>query len=348
LLRREEVKKIAVLGAGAIGGVLGAYIARAGEDITLIDAWREHVEAMRQRGLRITGTRGEQVIKARALHIDELSQLGGKLDILFIAVKSYDTEKMLKRIKPYLKKNAWVVSCQNGINEDIIIPIVGRANTIPCVVTFGAELVKAGHINEPGKENIGFTVGELDGRITPRIKEIARLTGMCFKTKISTHIWVERWVKLSNNSVDNSLAAITGTKIRELIHNKKTRHVMMKIAIEIIQVAEALGYRLDKVAGISTELWKKSAQEWQPEIDKLLLERSVAYSPYTPSTLQDALRRRRLETEHLNGYIVKKGKEVGVPTPINKKLVTMATEFNCGRLKPGPKHLDTLYKLGQT
>ena len=338
------MKKMAMLGAGAIGGVLGGYIARAGEDITLIDAWREHVEVMRQRGLRITGTRGEQVIKVKALHIDDLSRLEGKLDILFIAVKSYDTEKMLKLVKPYLKKNAWVVSCQNGINEDIIIPIVGSANTIACVITFGAELVGAGHINEPGKENIGFTVGELDGRITPRIKEIARLTGMCFKTRISTNIWVDRWVKLSNNSVDNSLVAITGTKIGELIHNEKTRRVMGKIAIEIIQVAEALGYKLDKVTGISTDLWKKSAQEWQPEIDKLMLERSVVYSPYTSSTLQDALKGRRLETEHLNGYIVKKGKETGVPTPVNEKLVSLARDFNSGRLKLGLKHLDTLYK----
>lgn len=336
------MKKIAMLGAGAIGGVLGGYIARAGEDITLIDAWREHVAVMRQRGLRITGTRGEQVIKVKALHIDELSQLERKIDILFIAVKSYDTEKMLRLVQPYLKKNAWVISCQNGINEDIIIPIVGRANTVACVVTFGAELREPGHIHEPGKENIGFTVGELDGRITPRIKEIARLTGLCFKTKISTNIWVDRWVKLSNNSLDNSLAAITGTKIGELIHHEKTRRVMGRIAVEIIQVAEALGYKLDKVAGISTELWKKSAKEWPPEIDKLLLERSVEFSPYTPSTLQDAMKGRRLETEHLNGYIVKKGKETGVPTPVNEKLVSLAEDFNRGRLKLGLEHLDTL------
>ena len=119
---------------------------------------------------------------------------------------------------------------------------------------------------------------------------------------------------------------------------------MLKIAIEIIQVAEALGYKLDKVGGISTELWKKSAQKWQPEIDKLMFERSVAYSPYTQSTLQDALKGRRLETEHLNGYIVKKGKEVGALTPINEKLVSMARDFNRGHLKPGLKHIDTLYK----
>lgn len=338
------MKKIAVMGAGGIGGTLGGYITKGGEDVTLIDSWKEHVEAMRKNGLRITGSRGDVTIKVKALHTSELSQLEKKIDILFVAVKSYDTEKMLKLIKPYLNKDAWVVSCQNGINEDIIIPIIGDKNVVPCVVTFGGELPEPGHVHQPTKTGVGFTIGELDGKTTPRVKEIARILSLCFETRITDNIMLSRWNKLSNNSMDNSLAAITRTRIPVLIKMDKTRRVMGRIAYEIITVAAALGYKLEKVAGIDSQLWLKAAKEWQPEIDNLLMDHAAEYANNTPSTLQDALKGRQLETEHLNGYVAKKGKEVGVPTPVNAKLNELAKKHNEGKLPLGVEHIDTLLK----
>ena len=216
------MKKMAIIGAGAIGSVLGGYLGKAGEDITLIDtSWREHIETIREHGLKISGSRGEFVVKVPALFIDELEQLDGKIDILFISVKSYDTVKVLQRIKPYLAENPWVVSCQNGINEDEIGTVVGRENTIGCVVTFNATLWEPRHATETPVSDIGFTIGELDGQITPRIEELAKILGLCYQTKISTDIWKPLWTKLADNSMTLPLAAITGMQLEIYFSMKK-------------------------------------------------------------------------------------------------------------------------------
>ena len=195
----KDMKKIAIIGTGAIGTLLGGYISMAGEDITLIGSyWRENIETMRQDGLKIDGCRGEHVVKVKAIHIDELDELGSKIDLLFITVKAYDTERILTLMKPYLKDDAWIVSCQNGIMESVIISTVGKSNTIGCSTTISATLWEPGHVTQTGTPGVlAFTIGELSGQITPRIKELARILELCGKTKITTNIWGELWSKLA-------------------------------------------------------------------------------------------------------------------------------------------------------
>ncbi|MFC1871917.1 ketopantoate reductase family protein [Chloroflexota bacterium] len=340
------MKRMAVLGAGAIGSVLGGYIAKAGEDITLIDtSWREHVAAIQQHGLKISGARGESVIPVKALFIDELSQLEGRIDILFLAVKSYDTEEVLNIIEPYLAEDAWVVSCQNSINEDVISQIVGESNTIGCTVTFGSALWEPGHVVETREATLGFTVGELDGRITPRIKEIARITGLCNKTIITESIWNERWRKLAGNSMGNPLTAISGAKMAELLKNDKARRITARIAVEIIDIAEALGYNLESLSWISTEMWKSSRQGWVPEIDDILTERAAGFAGGWSSMLQDTIKGRKTEIDYLNGYVVRKGKEVGVPAPVNEIIVGVVRGVEGRQIKPGMDKIEALYNL---
>ena len=338
------MKKMAIMGVGAIGSLLGGYISLAGEDITLIDPWwREHIEAMRQRGLRIDGCRGEHLVRVKALHTDELSQLEGKLDILFIAVKSYDTERMLTLMKPYLKEDAWVVSCQNSINEDVIISIVGASRTIGCVVTLRGELWGPGHVTQTGRpDRLAFTVGELDGKITPRIREVARITNLCAESKITTNIWGDRWAKLAMNCMANSMAGITGYQSSDLFKNRPVYSFCHLIGAEVIQVAEALGYKVELIWGRSAEFWKRSAVSPSPEIDEAMLSLSRNLAVGRSSLLQDIIKGRPTEIDYLNGYLVKRGKEAGIPTPANEAALSLVKEIESGKLKPSPANIDIL------
>lgn len=338
------MKKMAVAGAGAVGSVLGGYISKAGEDITLIDPWLEHVQAMRQSGLRIDGARGEHLIKVKALHTDEIQQLEDKFDILFISVKSYDTERILAVMKPYLKRDAWVVSCQNGINEDVIATIVGRLHTVGCVVTMGAELREAGHVTEVGKKT-AFAVGELDGQITPRIQEIAKIVGLCAETEVTTNLFGKRWAKLALNSMGNALAAITGYGAQQLHKDERVRRIFQFIAAETVQVAEALGYEVEPILGISAELWKKSAERQQLEIEDALVNLGRILGNRRLSLVQDLTRGRPTEIDYLNGYAARRGREVGIPTPINAAIVDLVKKLESGRLEAGPANIDILWKM---
>ena len=133
-------EKLAVLGAGAIGGVIGAYLTRAGSDITLIDIWPAHVEEMKRSGLKVTAPEGEFTVKVKALHLADVCSLHEQFDVVLLSVKSYDSVWAAQFILPYLKPAGILVSAQNGINEDCLAPIVGYTRTVGCVVTLGAGL----------------------------------------------------------------------------------------------------------------------------------------------------------------------------------------------------------------
>ncbi len=337
------MKKIAIIGAGAVGSLIGGYISMGGEDITLVAPyWREHVQFMRQHGLKIDGCRGEHLAKVKALHIDDLNELKYKIDILFIALKAYDTERMLTLMKPYLAKDAWVVSFQNGVMEDVIASIVGKSNTIGCSIILSASMWEPGRVTQEGKpDGVFFTIGELNGQITSRTKELARILELCGQTKIITNIWGQLWTKLLMNCMVNTMEGITGYTTDELYREERTRHVLKLIAAEVAEVADALGYHMEPALGIDAELWRKSASSPSPEIDQAMHKHGEMYRGSHSSMLQDIIKGRRTEIDELNGYVVEKGKEVGVPTPVNKAAVSLLKEVESGRLGYSPANLDT-------
>src|SRR6201989_1318633 len=173
-------KRIAFVGAGAIGGYIGGNLTALGHDVTLIDAWPAHVEAMRAAGLRLHGmTEPENhTVRVNAMHITEVQALAKQrpIDIAFIAVKSYDTVWATRLIRQYLAPGGFIVSSQNCINEERIASIVGWGRTVGCVVGGGGgvELSEPGHVRRTMMKNRGvvsFHVGEPHGRISRRVEE---------------------------------------------------------------------------------------------------------------------------------------------------------------------------------
>ena len=165
-------KHIVFIGAGAVGGYVGGHLARAGRDITLVDPWPEHVNAINRDGIKLGGSQGEYVVRARAVHVSDVQSFVRKpVDIAILCTKSYDTEWAALMIKQYLSPQGYIVSMQNGINEERIAGIAGWGRTVGCALsTISVNCYKAGHISryqQPGGDHhTVFRVGEVHGRVT--------------------------------------------------------------------------------------------------------------------------------------------------------------------------------------
>ena len=212
-------KRIAFVGAGAVGGYAGAHMTAAGHDVTLIDPWPEHVDFMKAHGMEIFGMTPEErlSVKVNAMHITEVQALAKQkpIDIAFVAVKAYDTVWATTLIRQYLSASGCVVSMQNCINEERVAEVVGWGRTLGCIVTggVGVDLYQPGHIRRGYAKRADITsfyVGEPSGKITRRSEEIADILASVDTSKPTDNLWGERWTKLCVNGMRNGVSAATG------------------------------------------------------------------------------------------------------------------------------------------
>ena len=249
-------RKIAIVGAGAVGGYAGAHMVQAGEDVTFIDPWPEHVEHMRRHGLRVTHAMDveEFSVPVRALHVTDAQQLAKEtpVDIAFVCMKSYDTAWATMLIRQYLAPDGYVVSLQNCMNEETIAGIVGWGKTLGCIASsITVNLPEPGHIHRgAGKHGAAHTVfraGEVHGRITQRAEEVCRLVGYTDSAKATSNLWGERWSKLVANVMGNGLSACTGLPGGEMLQSEPIRRFSTRLGSEAIRVGQALGYQLEEI-----------------------------------------------------------------------------------------------------
>lgn len=337
-------EKLAVLGVGAIGSVIGGYLSRAGRDIALIDPWPAHVEAMRQHGLTVTAQDEEFTAKVTALHLADVAALRARFDAVFLAVKSYDSVWAAHFILPHLNSSGVVVSAQNGINEDLLGPIVGYSRLIGCVVTLGAGLYAPGHVTRTSAAGRpSFAVGELHGLVTPRAQEIAEILAPVGPTHATANLWGERWAKLIVNSMANTIAGITGLGSAELRTRPEVFPIALAVAAEGLRVARALGVQVEPIGGMPAQSYLDAAAGVGREaFQATWAEKGKALGSGRPSLLQDIAKGRRAEVDHLNGYIARRGRELGIPTPMNVAIVETTKRVESGELPQGIEALAPL------
>lgn len=346
--------RIAVYGAGAIGGTLGGYLAHAGEDVLLIDPWTDHVAAMQRAGLKLGGITGERRVTVTAIHPDELDPAHGIFDVLIVGVKSYDTVAALERMRAHLHEDTWVVTPQNGLNELQIAPLVGARRTLGCVTTMAAELTAPGEVTRTvrtglevtkGDRPVCFIVGELDGRVTPRLERLAALLEPAGHTVTTTALWDERWSKLAVNAMLNPMAAATGLPGFDLKSDPRARRFCFRLAVEAVRVGRCLGYRVDPpVSGFTLEDLEVAAQSGHPELEARFVGERPARAG-RPSMGQDVLKGRPTEVRHINGEVAAHGRRIGVPTPCCDAAVEVVTRIERGALGPDPANLGLLEAL---
>ncbi|MEO8303704.1 MAG: 2-dehydropantoate 2-reductase [Betaproteobacteria bacterium] len=344
--------RIAFIGAGAMGSYIGGRIAQAGYDVTLVDGWREHVDAVRHGGIHLGGTEGESRVSVPVLHFDDIADLAERpVDVAFIAVKSYDTEEAARLVRAYLAPDGFVVSLQNGINEPTLARVVGPQRTLGCIAsTIGLTLRGPGRVERtyrPGGDAYAvFRVGELDGRLTPRVELVVRLLKCVDSAQATDDLAAERWAKLAANSMHNGLAAISGLGHKGIYGEAGPRRIAIGLGAEAVRVGRAAGLRLLPVRGIPAgdleaagygDLLALSRVErviegWMPRITE----------EGRPSTSQDIAMARRTEIEYINGAVCAKAAEVHVDVRRQRAIVDMVKRVERGELHPSPDNLADL------
>lgn len=342
-------KNIVIYGAGAIGSSIAAYLTRGGYELTVIDPWYAHVIAIQRKGLHVTDPDGEFTVRFKTLHHDQVKQVG-PIDILFLAVKSMDTEMCTRYLVPYLSKDGYIVSAQNSLNEEIISSIVGQKRTMGMVVTIGAGVYGPGELlRDSGlRERLAFQLGELDGSDTPRLRDLAEMMEVAGITKVTDDIWAALWTKLAGNSMGNALSGITGQTSHAFAHNAKARKIRALIGREVVLTGQAHGIKFGSIGGVAAEHYK-NLENGGFEVIEAAMTRSIpekgSIHDKAPSLLQDVKKARRSEVDYLNGLIVRKGKEKGVQAPVNQAVVDVMRRIDEGDLKPDGSNVDLFKKF---
>jgi 2-dehydropantoate 2-reductase len=310
------IRRIGIIGAGAIGSVVGGLLARAGRDVTLVDQWPEHVEAIRARGLVLSGTIGDLVVQVKALHIHELQAVREPFDAVFVAVKAYDTEWATALALPHLgEPDGVVVDFQNGINDTRMAAVAGAHRSLGCVITISAGMYEPGHAMRTDSGTIGFKIGEHDGTDTPRARELAALMSAVAETRVTTNLWGERWSKLAINCMANPLSGLTGLGTVAVRTDPRIAAVGVHLGAEAIAVGRAVGHEVEPIYGIATQRYLDAyAGRGLRELLADMAEVARARGGGQPSLLQDVLKGRRTEIDYLNGYVSARGSKVGVQT----------------------------------
>ncbi|HTP97004.1 MAG TPA: 2-dehydropantoate 2-reductase [Burkholderiales bacterium] len=348
-------KRIAMVGSGALGGYIGGYLAQHGEDVTLIDFWPANIEAIRARGLELDGVTPEEkftVTRAKTLHVTEVQHLAMErpVDIAFVSVKSYDTEWAAALIKPYLAPHGYVVSLQNCMNEEKIAGVVGWDRTLGVIASLiSVDMYEAGRIRRTvakgGDQHTVFRIGEVHGRITQRVEELAAMFSRIDSTKATANLWGERWSKLTQNGMRNGVCAATGLTSAGCDRNPAIRRFMIQLGGEAVRVGQALGYQLERMNGVEPDRLARASEgdlEALEVVEDVMLSRAEANpraDMQRPSMAQDMLKGRRTEIRFMNGFIAEKGAVVGIATPAHDKLTEVVTRVERGELAASPATL---------
>ncbi|HEU5319683.1 MAG TPA: ketopantoate reductase family protein [Methylomirabilota bacterium] len=338
--------RVGIVGAGAVGCVVGGLLGRAGHDVTLLDQWPEHVEAMRRHGLRLSGTCGEHTVAVRALHLHEAQAVEPPFDAVFVAVKSYDTEWATALGVAHLAPGGVVVDFQNGINDHRVAAVAGRERTLGGVVLIGAGLYEPGHAMRTDSGAVGFKIGEHDGRDSARARALVALMEDVAPTRLTTNLWGERWSKLTLNCMVNPLAGLSGLGTAEVRSEPGPRRLAVHLAAEAVQVGRACGFEVEPTLGIAAQRFVDAAAgHGLADVEHDISRDAGSRAGGRPSMLQDVMRGRRTEIDHLNGFVVAEGRRVGVRTPFNARVVELYHRHGVGGLKPHPANLEPLLAM---
>jgi 2-dehydropantoate 2-reductase len=351
-------KRIAVVGAGAIGAAIGGYIAEKGHDVTLIDQWADHVDAMKKNGLEIIDRDRSFTVPVKALHLSEVSSLRDRFDIIFLSVKSYDTRWSTYLLEPVLKDTGFVLPAQNALNDELVAQIVGYNRTVGCVPTISSGIYKPGRLVRTSP-NTGksFIIGELNGRATNRAKEVVEMLKAVGPSELTTNIWGARWTKLQINCMANSVAGLIGPELQNLDRGQLDLAMLVRVSIaaEVARVGQAMGIAFeplfegatpDEFASATTrgaiEALKDKMMERDEDRQVTTEEVERLGAPPRPSLLQDVIKSRRTEIDQLNGYIAGMGKQLDIATRMNDAVVDIFRRFDTGELNPSPSNLEIL------
>ncbi|MDH3224812.1 MAG: 2-dehydropantoate 2-reductase [Gemmatimonadota bacterium] len=332
---------VLIWGAGAMGGTIGAALIRAGHAVWFVDVVRDHVVAINDRGLEIQGPVAHFRVEAQAYLPDQLT---GRFERILLCVKAHHTVDATEALRPFLAPDGFVVSVQNGLNEPLIADVVGPERTVGAFVNFGADYLEPGVIHWGGRGAV--VLGELDGAMTDRLGTLHGLL-KDFEPNAGTtdNIFGFLWGKLAYAALLFS-TALTNESIADVLDSSRHRPVLVELAREVCQVAEARGTRLEGFDGFDPQAFGPRARD----VDAIhSLDELVAFNRRSAKTHSGiwrdlAVRRRPTEVDVQLGPVVAEAKRLRIPTPLLEAVIAQIHEIEDGSRPLSVANLDDLMK----
>jgi 2-dehydropantoate 2-reductase len=333
------VSTILVWGAGAIGGTIGAYLGRAGHDVTLVDRAADHIAAIERNGLSIVGPIEEFTVRLKSATPERAP---GQFPTIILAVKAQDTEAATKTLAPHLSKDGVVVSAQNGLNELAIQEIVGRERTMGCFVNFGADYMSPGVVQYAGRGAV--VIGEIDGRLTPRVEGLHRLLLQFDDRAVLTrNIFGYLWAKLAYGAMLFA-TALTNESIADCFASARHRDLLIALAREVLRVADAHRIVPEAFDGFDPTAFRPGAtlEAAHRSLDALVAHNRRSAKSHSGIWRDIAVRKRRTEADAQLGPIVSHARSAGLAAPITERLIALMHEIEDGKRPQDWASLDAL------
>ena len=335
---------ITVYGAGAIGGTTGAALARAGHDVLLVDRAAPHVEAINAHGITIERRDGATTTRVPAV---TPVGLGRDLVLVLLAVKSHHTADALRELAPRLAPGGTIVSLQNGLGEEQIAAAVGADRTVGCLVNWAADWVAPGRILHGGPG--AFVLGELDGRITPRVRELAALLSVVEETPVTDNIWGYKWAKLIYGALLFATAVVDAHVYEVVERSPGAKDALVRIVGEGIAVADKAGVRVLAFDEFDPAWYRAALTGDVAARDRAMAAIAAHYRQHTKTKTgiwRDlAVRKRKTEVDGQLGVLVRKGEALGVTMPLTRRLIELIRDLEDGRRQMDWSNLDPLVAL---
>ncbi|MFZ4453633.1 ketopantoate reductase family protein [Salibacterium aidingense] len=335
--------KIAVLGAGSIGIIIGSLIQKGGYDVDLIDVNQENVNALNQNGAKLTGFLDE-TIPVTAKQPGDVQET---YDIVFLLTKQIYTQDALTSMLPFLHEKSIICTLQNGVPEENAAAVVEKNRIISGAVGFGAAWLGPGtselKTEMETMQKYAFDVGELDGKRTDRIKLIKKILDTVGNCEITTNIQGVKWSKLLMNTTFSGMSAALGCTFGEVLHDEEAMIGTANIADETIKVARSHQIPLEKMQGVDFELLELKNGETIADKMPLYYQVWEPHANLKASMLQDLEKGKQTEIHFINGHVVKKGKQADIRTPFNEFVCQLVQEAE--REKKVPDFRENMMKF---
>jgi len=343
-MQKPPNPKIAVLGCGANGASISADLISQGHDVTMIEQWPEHVEAMRANGIRINMPERTLEVPAHPYNLCEVATFKGQFDIVLNVMKAYDTAWSCQLIEPYLKPDGLLVPVQNGMTTDLAAAIVGPERTMGCVIEISSMMMEPGIVERhSGPERCYFAVGSIDRATAGREEEVAALLRPSGRVDVVAEIRAAKWMKLVSNCTTLGLSAELGLPIVAAAAKPEMRELMLRSGREALETGAAIGYPVLPIFG-----WEQEDVAEDGDLVERLLDTLTGgfVLPHTTSTIfHDWEKGRHSEVGDINGCVVAEQERLGGSAPVNAAATEVARRIERGEIERRPENLELLLEL---
>ena len=325
--------RTAIYGAGSLGTILGSFISKAGEPVELINRNKAHVEALNASGAKVVGTmQFEQKVTAYTPE-----QMSGEYDIIFLMTKQQNNKEVVQMLKGFLAPDGVLVTFQNGLPEMQIASVLGEDRVLGCTVAWGATMQSPGVCeltSEP--DALSFSLGSISSTRSRHFDKVKELLEKMGTVDVEENFIGTRWSKLLINAAFSGMSAVLGCTFGEAAGPKESRRIVQALIKECIDVCAAGGIRIEPVQGkdiVKLLDYKGSVKE---ALSFFIIPLAIRkHARLKASMLQDLEKGKLTEVDAINGAVSDYGRKVGVPTPMNDKVVEIIHGIERGELKPG-------------